>query len=104
MEYCCTGLQNLIACAGERGNAVVVWTDSSGEPRFLMQSRGVAFEDQSKLRPADVDVTLSLSAEVGMRYCPTCGRLLEELVNGNREFYRKLAKEHEKFVASMAKF
>jgi hypothetical protein len=103
MEYCCTGLRNLLVCAGERGNAVVVWVDSSGEPRLLMQSRGVSFEDQSKLKPADLDVKINLSAETGMRYCPFCGSLLEQLINENREHFQTLAKEHEKFVASMAK-
>ena len=101
MDYCCTGLRNLLACAGDRGIAAVAWLDSSCEPRLLLQSRGVSFDDQTKLRPADVDVTLNVSAEIGMRYCPFCGRLLEELISDNREHFRKLAKEHEKFVASM---
>jgi hypothetical protein len=104
MEYCCTGLRNLVACAGGRGNAVVVWLDSSGEPRLLLQSRGVSFDDQSKLRPADVDVKVNLSAEIGMRYCPLCGSLLEQVINENRGFFQKLAKAHERFVASTPKF
>ncbi|TWT61735.1 hypothetical protein Pan54_24720 [Rubinisphaera italica] len=104
MEYCCTGFRNMLACAGERGNAVVVWVDSGGELRFLHQSRGVAFEDESKLKPAEMDVVINISAEVGMRYCPTCGRLLEKLVVEHRDFYSNLAKEHEKYLASMPKF
>ncbi len=103
MEYCCTGFRNMLACAGERGNAIVVWVDSAGELRFLHQSRGVAFEDEPRLKPAEMDVVINISAEVGMRYCPTCGRLLEELVAEHRDFYANLAKEHEKFLASMPK-
>lgn len=99
-EFCCTGLRNLVACAGERGNAVVVWTDSRGEPRLLLQSRGVSYDDQSKLQPMDIDITINLSAEVGMRYCPTCGRLIEDLVAENPEFFQELAKEHVKYTPS----
>jgi len=99
MDHCCTGLRNLLACAGERGMAAVVWLDSSSEPRLLLQSRGVSFDDQTKLRPADVDVKVNLSAEIGMRYCPFCGRLLEQLINDHREYYRKLAMEHEKLMS-----
>ena len=101
MEYCCTGFRNMLACAGKRGNAIVVWRDSSGELRFLHQSRGVAFEDEPSLKPAEMDVVINISAEVGIRYCPSCGRLLEELVAEHRDFYANLAKKHEKYLASM---
>ncbi len=104
MEYCCTGLRNLVSCAGERGHAVVVWIDSGGEPRLLLQSRGLSFDDQSKLTPADVEVMINLSAEIGMRHCPFCGRLIEELVDENREFFVELSQKHEKYLASMPKF
>jgi hypothetical protein len=104
MESCCTGLRNLIACAGQRGLAAVAWIDSSGECRLLLQSRGVSLDDQAKLRPAEIDVNINLSAELGMRYCPFCGRLFEELIHANREFFHALAKEHKQFLKAMAKF
>jgi hypothetical protein len=81
-----------------------VWVDSGGEYRLLLQSRGVSFDDQAKLKPADVDVMINLSAETGMRYCPFCGHDIQSLVDENRESFRELAKAHEKFVATMAKF
>jgi hypothetical protein len=86
------------------GEGAVVWADSRGEPGFLLQSRGVSLEDEAKLRARsggklfDVDVTINLSAQLGIRYCPFCGRRLEELLHENREFFQKLAQEHEKFV------
>lgn len=102
MDYCCTGLRNLLACAGERGIAAVAWLDSSCEPRLLLQSRGVSFDDQTKLRPVDIDVMVNLSAEIGMRYCPFCGALLEQLIHDYREHFQRLAMEHEKYVSSMS--
>ncbi len=103
MEYCCNGFSNMLACAGERGNAIVVWVDPAGHVRFLHQSRGVAFVDEPRLKPAEMDVIINISAEVGIRYCPTCGRLLEDLVAEHPDFYANLAKEHEKYLASMPK-
>jgi hypothetical protein len=99
IKCCCHGFQNLLSCVGDRGHAVVVSVGSNGEVRFHLQSRGVSLEDQSKLRPADVDVKINLSAEIGMRYCPFCGQLLEELVHKNREFFFDLARQHLKYLA-----
>lgn len=103
MEHCCTGFKNLLSHAGERGNAVVVWIDSGRELRFLLQSRGISYEDEPKLKPAKMDVVINISAEIGMRYCPFCGRFLEELIKRHRDFYANLAKEHAKLLASTPK-
>lgn len=104
MKYCCTGFLNLLSCVGQRGHAAVVWADSSGELRFLLQSRGLSFDDKSKLKPAPVDVVINLSAEIGMKYCPFCGRLLEELINEHPKFFRNLSKKHEKYLEVLSKF
>lgn len=105
MTYCCTAFQNLLACAGERGTAVLVGFDSSGELWFHLQSRGIAFEDEPKLKPTDIDITINIHAEMGLRYCPSCGRLLEKLLKQHKDFYAKLAKEHEKYLVGwVAKF
>lgn len=100
MNSCCYGFDNLLASAGERGIAIIVRVNSKGEPRFRLQSRGVSFDDQSKLTPMATDVLINLSTEMGMRYCPFCGRLLELLVASNRDYFNNLSREHEKYVPS----
>ena len=70
---------------------------------LLLQSRGISFDDQSKVKPVDIDVMINLHAEIGMRYCPFCGHLIETLINENREFFSDLAKEHAKYLGSMGK-
>ena len=99
MTYCCNGFANMVKCAGERGNAIIVTKDSTGEFCFLLQSRGLAFRDEQKLDrlQIDGDLIINISAEIGVRYCPFCGCLLERLAAEHRKFYEDLVKEHRKF-------
>lgn len=101
--YCCTGFENLITCAGDRGNSAVAWHNENHELRFFLQSRGMAFGDETKVTPVDIDVKINISAETGMRYCPFCGRCLEELTRQHHSDFVGLAKQHEKYLASMPK-
>jgi hypothetical protein len=100
--YCCDGFRNLVSLAGERGLAILARVQSSGEIGFVFQSRGVAFSDVGKLRPASIDVTINIEAVTGMRFCSACGRRLEDLVKESPEFFRELAELHQKILASSA--
>jgi hypothetical protein len=97
--YCCDGLQNLVLSAGERGIAVLVFVATNGI-RFVLQSRGVAFEDEDKLRPAPIDIKINIACCSGLRFCPYCGRALGELARESPEFFESLAEHHSKFLAA----
>ena len=92
--FCCAGFKTHIERAGERGISILVRRDSSGLA-FELQSRGVGFEDQSKLRPMPIDITINISCSVGMRYCPWCGDPLKKMLEQNAEFFESLAEKHE---------
>jgi hypothetical protein len=87
---CCSGLQNLLSNAGQRGIAVLVRRTSDGIS-LMLQSRGIAFNDEPKLRPVPMDLDINVSCSVGLRFCPFCGRNLEELVKASPRPFEKLA-------------
>ena len=99
--YCCDGFANLISCAGQRGHAIIAVETTVGQVRFLLQSRGLAFGDESKIVPVPVDVKVNISAEIGLRYCPSCGFNLEDLVRQNLSYFHDLAKQHKRFLPSI---
>ena len=101
--FCCTGFENLVSCAGDSGNAIVAWLNRKQEPRFFLQSRGIPFGDEKKIGLVDIDVEINVSAEVGIRHCPFCGILLNNIANENLSFYVELANQHEHYLASMPK-
>ena len=63
---------------------------------FFIQSRGIAFEDVGKIRPIPIDIKINVASDVGMQYCPFCGRKLQELVIASPEFFDDLAENHKK--------
>lgn len=91
--YCCAGLENLVGNAGERGIAVLVRVTKDGI-RFVLQSRGVAHEDEGKLQPMPLDINVNISCNVGLRYCPFCGRRLAELVESDPKSFNELLDDH----------
>jgi hypothetical protein len=97
--FCCSGLENHVACAGERGLAILVRKTSQG-PVFVLQSRGIAFEDLGKIKPTDVNIKINVSSESGLQYCPYCGQQLPQLVELRRSFFERLAEKHKKFLAT----
>jgi hypothetical protein len=99
--YCCTGLRNLVSCAGERGLAILVGERVSGHLGFFFQSRGLAFEDETKWKPVNIDVTVNVACEVGLRFCPFCGSGLDDLIQKSPDFFSGLAKDHKKFRSSL---
>jgi len=68
---------------------------------FLLQSRGIAFEDVAKLRgnPNAADMKVNISFDIGLQYCPWCGRRLQELVEALPEAFDELAEKHKLFHA-----
>lgn len=93
--FCCPGFENHVLSAGERGIAILVEQTSHGI-LFEMQSRGVAYEDEVKLRSTPIDLKINVTCSVGMQYCPWCGRWLQELAKASPEAFIGLAKKHEK--------
>ena len=93
--FCCPGLQNSIQAAGQRGMAIIV-VNTLGKTRLLFQSRGIAFDDLGKMRPMPdaPDVKINVSSEIGLQYCPWCGKRLEKLLNASPEVFAGLAERH----------
>lgn len=96
--FCCPGFQHSVEAAGVRGVAVIV-VNTLGKTRFLLQSRGIDFDDVGKLRPRPdaPDIKINIACEIGLQYCPACGRKLEELITTSPDAFEELAKKHKKF-------
>ena len=80
MEWCCPGFKDNYAAFGKRGVAVLVQKEHFGvpQPTFVMQVKSVLVEDQSRVRGLPHDIPLSLVTEIGLQFCPWCGRNLTE--------------------------
>jgi hypothetical protein len=93
--FCCPGLRNLVALAGERGVSAVLINTLDGT-RFRLQSRGIADQDIDKIRPmpGSPDIKINLASETGLQYCPFCGRRLQELIDAAPQAFYQLAQEH----------
>ena len=93
---CCIPLKNLLDDAGRRGVSALVRHTDTGI-NFLLQSRGIDFTDEPKLHPVDLDLSINISCDIKIRFCPFCGRRLQELIDTSPEYFDKLAQEHGKF-------
>ncbi len=97
--YCCTFLENMIRSAGEQGLAILVCKTDEGL-MFAIQMRSVAVKDiqsiakQSSTMPP---VCMTVSGSVMIRYCPSCGKLLSDLIPTDPEAFKSLGDQHEKF-------
>ncbi len=94
--FCCPGFQHRIGDAGNRGVAVLVRKTPEGI-RFLLQSRGIAFDDESKIHPMPVEININVSCEIGLQFCPFCGRRLQELIKAAPKAFDDLAEKHKNF-------
>lgn len=56
---------------------MLVDTDDYPGAQFLIQSRAIAQEDQSRLKIASEDVPIALVTQTGMAFCPWCGTNLK---------------------------
>jgi hypothetical protein len=59
---------------------ILVGPDYEGRPQFTLQSRAVDKEHEQSVRSAIacLEPSIVIVVEIGMRYCPWCGRDLEE--------------------------
>lgn len=100
--FCCKGLQQLIANAGQRGLSVLVWK-SPEKTTFLFQSRGIDIKDETKLKLGPLDLILNVSNETALNFCPFCGRALAELLEKSGDFFSGLAKQHSALLPPILK-
>lgn len=98
--FCCPGFENSVGNAGQRGIAALAKKTSDGIV-FVLQSRGIAFNDESRIVPIPgaPNMKMNVSCTMGLRYCPWCGRLLQELIATSPRAFEQLAETHKKFLA-----
>lgn len=75
MKWCCSTFAGWYDQAGRRGFAVLIGRDSTNAAEFLMQYRAV---DEGEALSFNSEALVSSIVEVGMRFCPWCGRDLEK--------------------------
>lgn len=74
MKWCCYPFEGWYGQAGQRGASILIGRDSTGTPAFTLQYRAIEQGDE-KLITSQKPV--STVVEVGLQYCPWCGRDLE---------------------------
>jgi len=85
IKWCCVGFKSAVDSAGNRGFAIFV--DDSLEPvLFVLQHRAL---DPGAAMP-DYAGHMSVITEVGIQYCPWCGK---SLMRRYRKHLRRLARE-----------
>jgi hypothetical protein len=99
--FCCDGLKNLIGNAGQRGLSVLVYQTNAGF-RFNIQSRAISMEAEALLTqtptPLPIKGNMTISANIGLNYCPFCGTKLQKLLKKSTlEKFEALAEEHKSF-------
>lgn len=96
---CCNAFENLIQCAGERGLAVLVCPTKDGM-KFALQMRAIKLADEVGFPKGPLPTgptNLTLSGSMMIRYCPSCGKRLEDMVTANPKLFKELAIKHEQF-------
>ena len=80
VKWCCAGFHGNYDRAGQRGMGILVGTDYQGRPEFTLQSRAIDKEHEQSVKPtiASLQPSIVIVVDVGMRYCPWCGRDLEK--------------------------
>ena len=96
--FCCQSFTNLLENAGQRGLAVLVCATDAGL-RFALQMRAVTAADETMMGKNGQPSTslpehFTLSGSMRIRYCPSCGKRLDELAASDPMFFAKLADEH----------
>lgn len=77
MKWCCLTFKSWYENAGQRGITVLVGRRSNGEPEFVIQQRAIDLERDVQSLPA-TDYAISIASDVGINYCPWCGRNLKK--------------------------
>jgi len=99
--FCCHSLTNLINNAGQRGLAVLVSETDVGL-RFNLQMRAVSLADEEEMEKSSKPSSslpkhVTLSESLRIRYCPSCGKRLDELTAKEPSIFAELADEHAKY-------
>ncbi len=95
--YCCHALDNLIQNAGNRGISVLVG-QINDSLFFSLQMRSIAFSDREKVSQLPTTTALEhiiLTESIRIRYCPSCGKSLADIVSAHSEELEKLVLEHD---------
>jgi hypothetical protein len=93
--FCCYPLQNVLSGAGERGLSAVVVSSPEGLI-FMLQSRGIDFGTENKLGliPSELELFVNSSASFPIKFCPFCGKRLEDLVSASLPEFQRLSEKH----------
>lgn len=80
MKWCCPGFKGNYDEAGQRGVGILIGLDFQGRPEFTLQYRSVDKGNEQSVTSATANLEFPLSSvvDVGMQYCPWCGRNLEK--------------------------
>ena len=70
--WCCDAFMGCFELAGRRGVAVIADKGSDGTPRFFIQFRA---SDSARPLPPTSEL-LTAASEVGIVFCPWCGKNL----------------------------
>lgn len=90
MKWCCPGFEGFYGNAGQRGAGILVGRDSRERPEFTLQYRAADAGDETSLSSENL---ISPIVEVGLQYCPWCGRNLEKWYGkGVDDLYRPYLK------------
>jgi hypothetical protein len=92
--FCCPGFKNLVDNSGQRGPAAIVVWRAVNQPKFLLQSRGIAQEDEPAAQRTAIPLKINVSSTIGLQYCPFCGRQLQDLLDAAPAEYAELANKH----------
>ena len=92
--FCCWRLRNAVRDAGRRGAGILV-ERLEDELHLVLQSRGVDVADQTKLVALPIPAIVNIATDVGIRYCPWCGRELADLIAHAPQVHAELARQHE---------
>jgi hypothetical protein len=98
--FCCPGLGNLSANAGKRGHAAIVFRKADGRLWMLLQSRGLAFEDETKISATDTEVIINVVTEVRIRYCPFCSTEIDVLTSAHAPLFEQLAEANFRYLSA----
>jgi hypothetical protein len=84
VKWCCPGFEGHYGEAGENGGGILVGLDFEGRPEFTLQFRAVdkEYEQSVSSAIASLEPSIVLVVDIGMRYCPWCGRDLEKWYSG----------------------
>jgi hypothetical protein len=74
VKFCCVGFQVSVENVGNRGHSMVIGRDSIGGTKVRLQHRVVDAGLEAMVSCAQNTVPLSLVAEMGIQFCPWCGR------------------------------